>query len=232
MESKYLVQPIPTKRLKEWILKKHYAKRMPSISIAFGLYKKLDTGHDLIGGATFGITPVHFSNTNNIQIMEFNRLVVEEPHERNLLSFFIGRIIHMFPIRPILLVSYADLNLNHHGYIYQATNWIYTGETNSTNGKGMYLLQDGTKIHSKSIYNKYKTNSVAKLKEQGIEVTKSQDDSLCKYRYFLPIGTKKEKKIMIDWLKQKYSFLPYPKGNNKNYDASYKPNPKIGFGFF
>lgn len=27
----------------------------------------------------------------------------------------------------LILVSYADSAQGHHGYIYQATNWIYTG---------------------------------------------------------------------------------------------------------
>ena len=35
----------------------------------------------------------------------------------------------------LILVSYADTQMNHNGYIYQATNWIYIGMTKSRTDK-------------------------------------------------------------------------------------------------
>ncbi len=35
----------------------------------------------------------------------------------------------------MIIVSYADTSQNHHGYIYQATNWIYTGLTKKNTDK-------------------------------------------------------------------------------------------------
>lgn len=48
-----------------------------------------------------------------------------------------------------LLVSFADLHMNHHGGIYQATNWIYTGLTEPT---GLYKHKRTGKIyHQKNV---------------------------------------------------------------------------------
>ena len=48
-----IVSPIQHYETKEWLLKKHYAKRMPSISYAFGLY----IDHMLVGICTYGMPP-------------------------------------------------------------------------------------------------------------------------------------------------------------------------------
>lgn len=48
-----------------------------------------------------------------------------------------------------LIVSYADIDQNHLGTIYQATNWIYCGET--TNGECHSYLINGVKRHEKFI---------------------------------------------------------------------------------
>jgi hypothetical protein len=47
---KYIVKPIENSDTKEWLLKKHYLKRMTSISFAFGLFDETK----LIGVCTFG----------------------------------------------------------------------------------------------------------------------------------------------------------------------------------
>jgi len=54
MKDKYSVKPIDSFQCKEWCLKKHYAKRLPPIQHAFGLF---DTENILVGIVTYG-TPV------------------------------------------------------------------------------------------------------------------------------------------------------------------------------
>ena len=46
-----------------------------------------------------------------------------------------------------------------------------------------------------------------------------------KHRYVIFTGTRKQKKILKKALN--YKIMPYPKGNNKNYDASYNPNTQL-----
>ena len=95
-------------------------------------------------------TPV--SNTlrnlwnNEYKLMELNRLVVNDGLPKNSLSYFVSSAIKLLPF-PLVLVSYADTSKNHHGYIYQATNWYYTGlsaEFKDYYVRGMEHLHNGT----------------------------------------------------------------------------------------
>ena len=49
----FKVKPIMSIECREWFLKKHYARRIPSITAAFGLYKD----HTLQGVCAFGMPP-------------------------------------------------------------------------------------------------------------------------------------------------------------------------------
>ena len=74
----------------------------------------------------------------------------------------------------MILISYADTKMNHTGYIYQATNWIYTGKTKERTDIG---FEDGK--HSRH-YNK------------GIDYTNRKFRS-SKHRYIYFIGQLKNK---------------------------------------
>ena len=52
--NKYKVQQLTNGEYMDWILKKHYAKRICSVSYAFGLVKDLDK---IVGVCTFGSSP-------------------------------------------------------------------------------------------------------------------------------------------------------------------------------
>ena len=56
VKSKYSVESIPKYETYDWLLHKHYAKRIPSISYSFGLF---DIDKILIGICTFGSPPSH-----------------------------------------------------------------------------------------------------------------------------------------------------------------------------
>ena len=72
----YFVMPIKSEETESWLLYKHYAKRIPSISLSFGLYEN----KELIGVCTFGMTPnyIEMKSWEPFQILELNRLVVNE----------------------------------------------------------------------------------------------------------------------------------------------------------
>lgn len=125
----YTVRPISYDDCKEWCLYKHYAHRIPVISYAYGLY---DSDLTLVGICTYGL-PANpsigkgaFSGDWGERLYELNRLCVNEGLPKNTLSFFLSQTFRLLP-KPIALVSYADSAMGHHGYIYQATNWLYTG---------------------------------------------------------------------------------------------------------
>ncbi len=128
--SSFTIREIPPKLTHDWLLHKHYAHRIPgSILFAFGLY---DTTMILQGVCTFGMPCVQMNNGSCIfdnyvvRTLELSRLVINEKSPKNSGSYFIAQCFKLLP-KPLCLVSFADPNNGHHGYIYQSTNWLYTG---------------------------------------------------------------------------------------------------------
>jgi hypothetical protein len=90
-----------------------------------------------------------------------------------------------------LLVSFADTGQGHHGGIYQATNWIYTGTTNLND---RFYIINGQKMHPRSVSDRYGTRSIPALKEKGVSVVLF--DSEQKHRYLMPLDKKMRKQIL------------------------------------
>jgi len=211
IKDRYRVISIASSLCKEWLLKKHYAKRLCSISYSFALY---DINNLLIGICTFGSPPSRSlcigicGVENAYKVNELNRLCVNDGLEKNVLSFFVSSCLKMLP-NDLIIVSYADTSQGHNGYIYQATNWIYTGL--SAKRTERYDINNPNK-HSKSV-TENKTNNY-----QDLAVRERPQ----KHRYVFFTGNKKQIKALKS--KLKYPIQPYPKGENKRYDASYKPS--------
>jgi hypothetical protein len=101
----------------------------------------------------------------------------------------------------LLIVSFADPSENHHGGIYQATNWIYTGKTSPTSE---YIGPDGKRVHSRmtsksgytKVYGEYrrvlKPEQCTKIRKPG------------KHKYLFALDKSLRKKLL------KLS-KPYPK---------------------
>ena len=198
----FIVKPIKSSQCKEWLLYKHYAKRMCSISYAFGLFGN----KELIGIMTIG-KPASNSlcigvcgKENSKYVYELNRLCVNDNLPKNTLSFFVGQCLKILP--KMILVSYADTSMNHNGYIYQATNWLYTGRTKERTDIGTESGKHSRHYDKKIDYKKHRIHRSSK------------------HRYIYFIGNKAEKRYFRKCLN--YQILPYPKGQNKRYDASYK----------
>lgn len=218
--QEYEVRPIPYDEVREWLLFKHYAHRIPSISFAFGLYNK---ELRMVGVCTYGVpaSPSLVSGAISEEyadkFFELNRLVVDDGLPRNTLSFFVATTLKMLP-RPMVVVSYADSEQGHHGYIYQATNWLYTGMTKP---HSEYSVDGGENKHSRHLLDEY--GGINEAKAKGVKMNVGQRS--IKYRYFQFLGDKRQKRDMLR--KFKYEILnEYPKGDNKRYDASYKPSPQ------
>ena len=180
MRSEYEIRQIPFSETKHWILNIHYAKRLPSISYAYGLYR-----HDeMVGMVSYG-TPASPSLCKGIcgeehrsDVIELNRLVLRDnlPNEA---SFLVSRSLKMLPT-PKVVVSYADTAQDHAGIVYQATNWLFTGTTKPrTDMAG----KDGK--HSRH-----------HLGDRTNRINRS-----AKHRYVYFIGTKKEKKVLRNALR-------------------------------
>jgi hypothetical protein len=196
-----------------WLKKKHYAKRKPAISFGYGMYND----KELIGVCTFGPPCRMYNNGDGIfnelkiSTYELNRLCVNDELPKNYLSMFVSKCLNLLP-KPCCVVSYADDNQGHKGYIYQATNWIYTGLSSSENK----IFIGGKLVHRRTLNSNYGTSSVKLLEQQGINVTYEEQEG--KHRYFMFCGSKHDRKKMA----KDFSLIsvPYPKGNNTRYDSS------------
>ena len=223
IKSEYNVRTVSQGDIGEWLLKKHYAKRIPPIKYSFGLY---DSNNVLQGACTYGM-PARALNDGQgcfkwsilVNTFELNRLIVNDGLPTNVLSFFVGQTLKQLP-KPVCIVSYADENNNHHGYIYQATNWIYTGET-----EPMAIFTDtrnGKPIHQRTIVSRFGSSAKKSLPDY-VEVTREERG---KHRYYMFLGNKKERREMMRNFKLIIS--PYPKGKNENYDASFETSSQLG----
>lgn len=200
------VRIITREQTKPFILDIHYAHRMPSISWAFGLYEN----DELIGVCTFG-KPASSNLQIGIcgkeyqsQVQELNRLALKynRPNEA---SFFVSRCLKMLP-RPMIIISYADMEQKHQGIVYQACNFIYTGlSAKRTDWKvkgmehkhGMTIADEfrGVKNRSKAMREKYGEDFYLKERSR-------------KHRYIYFIGSKVEIKRMKKALNYKIENYP------------------------
>ena len=175
MKSEYEVVEIPYSATKDWILNIHYAKRMPSISFAYGLYR-----HDeMVGMVSYGTPASPFlckgicGEEHKKNVIELNRLVLKD-NLPNAASFLVSRSLKLLP-RPKVVVSYADTAQDHAGIIYQACNFLFTGTTNPRTDRAG---KDGK--HSRH-----------HLGDRQNRINRS-----AKHRYVYFIGSKKDKKIL------------------------------------
>jgi hypothetical protein len=205
IKEKYDVKSIDSYLCKDWLLNKHYAKRLCSISYSFGLFNNeiligiLTIGKPASNQLCIGVCGVEYSK----YVYELNRLCVNDNLEKNVLSYFVSQSLKQINT-DMILVSYADTKMNHNGYIYQATNWIYTGATKERTDIG------------------FEDNKHSRHYDKNIDYSIRKNRS-SKHRYIYFLGKLKKQFIK----KLKYKQEPYPKGKNKKYDASYKPTIQI-----
>ena len=210
------VQSIPSVEARPWILNRHYAKRMCPISYAFGIYEK----GNMIGVVTYG-TPLSSTLRDGVcgkewsnNVLELNRLCCD--NTKNVASMLVGRSLNMLP-KPSIVVSYADQGQGHVGYVYQATNFIYTGLSAKFKDpmvKGMEhkhhtTIGDEGRGHASRVEylrEKYGSDNVYYVERAR------------KHRYIFFVGSKTDKWKMRKAMK--YQEEDYPKGESKNYDVS------------
>lgn len=196
-----------------WLLKKHYAKRIPQIMFSFGLYNE----NELVGVVTYGI-PASPSLCMGIcgkeysdKVLELNRLCLEDNY-RNQASFLVSNSIKLLP-KPTIVVSYADTGQGHVGYVYQATNFLYTGLSAN---RVDWAIKGLEHKHSKTLSDGMTLDAMKEKYGDDFYYT----ERTRKHRYIYFHGSKTDKKVLKN--KLKYEVLPYPKGDSKRYDSGDK----------
>ena len=209
------IKPIKPYQTHEWLLKKHYARRLCPISYAFGAYidgvlKGIVTyGTPVSSNLRDGICGIAYSNT----VLELNRLCCEAI--KNLASMLVSRSLKMLP-KPSIIVSYADTEQGHIGYVYQACNFIYTGlSAKRTDWK----LKGFEHLHGATVadMSRGQENRAQYMRDKFGDDFYLQERSR-KHRYIFFTGSKKQIKDMK--LSLLYKQEPYPKGESMRYDDS------------
>lgn len=193
----------------EFVSKKHYSRKPSIFWAGFALIEN----NTIQGVCVFGqpSPPIqkHAFKERDFRLYELTRLVVQST-TKNASSFLVGNALRMLEPKPCAVISYADSEQGHCGYIYQATNWLYTGSTISHDK--LYIV-DGKRIHPMSLRDKGITDPTRWAKENNIEMVKP----FPKHRYFYFVGTRSQKKrmrslLVYDEVKQ------YPKQDPNRYD--------------
>lgn len=191
------VEPAAYQEVKPWILTKHYARRMPCVQYAF---KLLSEGR-VVGIVTYGQPASPWlckgvaGDEYRKRVIELNRLVVASDAPKNAASILVGRSLRQLP-KGLFVVSYADAGgWNHVGYVYQATNFLYTGMTKKR-----------TDIYSESGHSRHHCGDTTKRQLRT-----------AKHRYITVTGNGSCKAHLVKLIR--YPVLPYPKGESRRYDV-------------
>lgn len=202
-----VVQQITAAEAMPWIKRRHYARRSCSISWAFGAYRD----GELIGVVTYGMPPSRHlclgvcGSRWADQVLELNRLCCE--NTRNVASLLVGRSLKMLP-KPTIVVSYADTARGHVGYVYQATNFIYTGKTDAER-----KTPRGDRVAGQAHSRHDGRNSDGSVNTE-LQIVRR----LPKHRYVFIVADRKQREEILEAMR--YRSEPYPKGESARYDAS------------
>jgi hypothetical protein len=205
-----MLEVVPTTKqiADEFVTKKHYSRRASIFWAAFALIED----NAIVGVCVFGqpSPPIqrHSFINREFRLYELSRLVIQTK-TKNAASFLVSHALNALP-QPCAVISYADMEQNHCGIVYQATNWLYTGATKSHDKA--YIV-DGKRTHPMTLRDRGITDPTRWAKENGIQMLPPMD----KHRYFFLCGNKRQKQQMREQLA--YAVIDrYPKCDQNRYD--------------
>lgn len=143
------------KAVKYACLKFHYAKRVPVCRISYSVFNNKGEWCGVVcyGSGAGDKVAKHFELKQG-QCCELVRVALNGKQEQTskALAISLKLLKKQCPLLQ-LVYSYADVDQNHKGIIYQATNWIYLGQSDPY--KGGYIV-NGKEIHRRSALAKLK----------------------------------------------------------------------------
>ena len=184
------VRQVLRKNCRDLIIGKHYARRWPSVSYAFGLY----VCGELEGVVTYG-TPSSAPLREGIagkeyrqHVLELNRLVLKQ-NRKNDASFLVSASLRgLKQIGCFVVVSFSDTEQGHAGIVYQACNFSYHGlSAKRTDWK----IRGMEHLHGQTIADKYRG-----IKNRAAAIRADYGDDFYlkerprKHRYIRVIGSK------------------------------------------
>jgi hypothetical protein len=186
---KYEVKEVTRFDCKPYILGIHYAKRWPSITYAYGLFRD----GELCGVVTYGTPPSAPLRTGIAgeeyaeNVVELNRLCLRDNLSCEA-SRLVGSSLRMLP-KPRIVVSFADTSQGHEGTVYKATNFGYYGlSAKRTDWK----IKGKEHLHGQTVADEFRG---VKNRAQAMRDKYGDDFYLAprprKHRYITVMGSKK-----------------------------------------
>lgn len=201
--SDLLVAPCSYKAAKYAVEHWHYSESMPTPPVLkFGVWEN----GEFIGAVLFS------RGSNNNMLRPFF-LKIEEGAEltrvalkahKSFVSGIVSRALKSLKTNNSglrLVVSYADPNEGHHGGIYQAGNWIYTGQTQKD---AVYIDASGRRWHSRQVSRTGVSRQYGELRRVPKHSECERVEIEGKHRYLYPLD--RAMRRQIEPLAQ-----PYPK---------------------
>ncbi|MGH6678174.1 MAG: hypothetical protein ACREDL_04365 [Bradyrhizobium sp.] len=183
-----IVQPVLPSVVRSPIVEHHYLHNMPAAAWrCFGVF----SGGSLSGAVVFtaGTRQGHRAivGARPQQVATLARLWLADELPKNAESRVIGVVLRLLrrdsPWKALL--SYADPAAGHVGTIYQATGWIYLGQT----APASYVdLGDGKALHPRTVYDRLGSNAVGHLRRTGIPARRAVVSGKHRYVYVLDLG--------------------------------------------
>lgn len=183
----------------------HYAKRVPQTQWAYNVYED---------GEWCGVVIFGYGAQHNIakavgfdhgEACELERVALngKQSFTSQIVSESLKRL-HKDAPQIKVVISYADANQKHVGTIYQATNWIYIGDTSQTSASkpDAYIIR-GKAYHPRSVGAMGYRQSIEWLR-QNVDPNAKEVWGLPKFKYIFVF----DKKLRKEWQKKA---LPYPK---------------------
>jgi hypothetical protein len=191
-----------TKAIKYALMNFHYAKAIPSVQSAFSVFNDKNEWCGVICysiGANKSIGT--FANLPLGAVCELVRVALNGKQESTSKALSISlRLVKKNNPLLRLIVSYADIDQEHTGVIYQATNWYYLGET--AQGQSAFIV-NGRKTHNKTIHSKGLVQSLESVRKH-LDPNATKFYSKGKRKYIYPLD-----KSLIPLCKSLSK--PYPK---------------------
>lgn len=176
----------------------HYAKAVPSVQYAFSVYNDDDEWCGVIIYST-GATP-NIANPYDKwqgQVVELVRVALngKQGHGKTSEALAMSlKALHAVAPWIDLVVSFADLDQDHAGILYQSTNWIYTGVKNA-DSNGAFIVF-GKKMHPKSVHSKGWKQSLSWLRE-NVDPNAEKFITRGKHKYLYPMNKSMRKRVSL-----------------------------------
>lgn len=196
------IKPVSKKIARICIETNHYTKSYYfATKFNYGLFRD----GMIVGIICYGVPHSHnlkssiAGKTYKNKILELNRLWIKDSEIKNTESWFIAQTMKLLKGCDIL-VSFAEPEQGHVGTIYQATNWLYTGQGNTHK----YLVPKGHIKHVLTgLYGYRKADLVRIYGKDNLEYKSVQG----KHRYIY-ILNKRQKELIKSRLKLKIKNYP------------------------